>query len=69
MLNLFKKRKSCKYCECGYPIKSERVEQIDMRVVYGHTLYIWQPGMQDLTFNIKYCPMCGRSINHQTEER
>lgn len=40
----------------------------NMRILYGHTLHVWQCGIQDLDFDIKYCPMCGRRINHQKEE-
>lgn len=61
MFNLFKKDK-CKYCYCGYPMKPERIEQTDMRILYGNELRINQSGMPDLVFHANYCPVCGRSI-------
>lgn len=62
MLNPFKTRKICKYCECGYPMNPQQANGANVRILYGHTLHVWQCGIQDLDFAINYCPMCGRRI-------
>lgn len=43
-------------------MKPERIEQTDMRILYGNELIINQSGMPDLVFHANYCPVCGRRI-------
>lgn len=65
--NPLKTRKICKYCDCRYPMKPKQARQADMRVLYGHTLHVWQSATRDLDFDIKYCPMCGRKLEVEDE--
>jgi len=56
----------CKYCERCEDMKNVRADEdnnVKCQIFEGYIQMSEKYDDWELTFNIKYCPMCGRKLN------